>query len=304
MTAHRQIEHLLELKRWNEAIERIRPLLAADPEDHRLHALHAAALDGLDKMREARRAIKRAISLAPDVSWYHAQFGEILVRIRMDVEAHKEFEEAIRLDPHSMTAQYAYAHAILQDPRIEQAFLQNKLKRRVRDLTANLIAGWPDDPVAHIMSARVHLMDNELQAADHATVQALRLAPNWAYAHQIRGEVLEAQGRAGEAGEAYVSSGKLDPTNSTSRSRLAGMFAGEGLLNEKTALGLMAFVFASRLVSDGGNLWVALLLFVVVTALVVILIVRYRARRRETRAALSPLAQAIATDGRRRFRLK
>lgn len=304
MSEVHHIDQLLRLGRWQEAISRIEPLLATDADDDSLHARHATALNGLGSMREARRAIKRAIALDPTVSTHHLQLGEILSRIRLDVEAHKSFEEALRLWPHSLAAKYAYVHAILCDPRIDQAIIQIRLKRRARELAAEMLKDQPNDPHPHAANVRVQLMDGNLEAADRSSTEALRLAPNWAHAHQLRGEVLEAQGRAGEAGDAYVRSGKLDPTVSTSRHRLAGMVKGDGPLNEHTAIGLVVIVLGSRWVSDRASLSVALFFFVAVTAVVAVIVVRYQRKKRATRDALSSHAKAIAHDGRRRFRLR
>jgi tetratricopeptide (TPR) repeat protein len=69
--------------------------------------------------------------------------------------------------------------------------------------------------------AQAHLDAGELAAALNECDQALRAAPQWAEAHNLRGIVLDEMGRTGEAIAAYREALRLDPALGDAAANLA-----------------------------------------------------------------------------------
>ena len=110
-----------------------------DPEAfHKLATIELAAGDPL----AAGTALRRAVALAPDRSELWALLGETFVvqaEGRVDVDARRAFEEALKRDPANTSARYFLARAAIQDGKVAEGVAG------WRALLASLPAGRPDE---------------------------------------------------------------------------------------------------------------------------------------------------------------
>jgi len=77
--------------------------------------------DTQDNLKEADRASRKALELDPDSAEAHASRGLALSLIKDYAAAHREFEEALRLNPNLFEASYFYARACFVEGKLEEA---------------------------------------------------------------------------------------------------------------------------------------------------------------------------------------
>jgi non-specific serine/threonine protein kinase len=76
---------------------------------------------GPEVLQSADRASRRALEIAPELADAHSARGFFLTLSRRYEEAERDFQEAIRLNPHSFHAHYLYARACFAWGRIERS---------------------------------------------------------------------------------------------------------------------------------------------------------------------------------------
>lgn len=74
-----------------------------------------------DDLKQANKAIERAIKLAPNVAAYHSNNAYILLLSRRLGDARSESQKAIQLDPRNTNAQFVLGRANLWDDKLDEA---------------------------------------------------------------------------------------------------------------------------------------------------------------------------------------
>ena len=128
MTEHfRELQHaetLLELGRPIEAEERLRHVLAEDPEHLPALLALARALHDQDRDAEAESAARSGLALDPDNGEGHLQLCDILCSRQDGAGALDAAQRAVQLEPHDWRAHYAVARALMaaRRPRTRDAY--------------------------------------------------------------------------------------------------------------------------------------------------------------------------------------
>lgn len=94
--------------------------------------------------------------------------------------------------------------------RVEHLLAVGQVKR-ARELAVESIANEPDDPRGYLALARVHIHDNDSNAAVQAAAEAVRLAPDWDAAWTVHASALFAAGRFAEAERSAIAAIELEP---------------------------------------------------------------------------------------------
>ncbi|RLV48743.1 tetratricopeptide repeat protein [Nocardioides mangrovicus] len=167
MTAERA-RHLLDLGRHAEALDLLRPVLAADPDDVDAHALRAVAHLGLDQHTEALAAADETVARRPDVEWGHRLRAQALSGLRRHPEAMSAAAEAISVDPDNWATHAQFALCAAQLPEHRRAALA--AAERAASIS-------PTEPDAHFAVGYVasHLALHEL--SDTAYRRTIALDP-------------------------------------------------------------------------------------------------------------------------------
>jgi len=82
---------------------------------------------------------------------------------------------------------------------------------RAKELAAKQISDDPNDPAAYLAMSRVLLHQNDAKAAVNAAEEAVKLAPEWAFAWSTRSTALYVAGRFGAAEDSIIRAIELDP---------------------------------------------------------------------------------------------
>ena len=110
--------------------------------------------------------------------------------------------------------------ALLRHPKFERRPEMLAKAKRSRD---SLLREHPEQLVSHLVDGNVHLLDGKHQKALQAAERALAIAPDNPGGHQLRGLAQKGLGQIRNAGDSFVTAGKLDPTSSSSGDMLAGL---------------------------------------------------------------------------------
>lgn len=128
MSEHfRELQHaetLLELGRAVEAEERLRSVLASDPENAHALLTLARALHDQDRDPEAEAAARSGLALDPDHAEGYLELCDILCSRADGAGALDAAQRAVALEPHDWRSHYALARALMvaRRPRTRDAF--------------------------------------------------------------------------------------------------------------------------------------------------------------------------------------
>lgn len=117
-------ESLIDLRRQAEAEERLRSVLASDPENVQALLILARALHDQGREAEAETAARSAVALAPDESEGYLQLCDILCSRRDGPGALDAAQRGVDLAPHDWRAHYSMSRALLaaRRPRTRDAY--------------------------------------------------------------------------------------------------------------------------------------------------------------------------------------
>lgn len=163
-----RVRVLLDLKRYDQAISLLSPLVAAEPADSQVWCLLATAQLGKGAYREAATAAGRAVALAPSDDRAYRLASLAQLRLGNVSAALTAAREACKAAPDSWRAHLSRALAELATPghadEAEQAAT-----------TARRLA--PNEPDAHFISGRVSYAQENWKAARAHHERALALNP-------------------------------------------------------------------------------------------------------------------------------
>lgn len=153
-----QAQEKLYNGRLSEALMIYRQVLEADPGHADAMYRLGCLCDQIGKNVEAVDWITRAIQANPKVSVFYTTLGRILKRLGHGDETLDVFAEAVRLAPHDQKARLAYADALLEAGRPEEAkpWYESVLADNFEDADAHAglalaleALGAPDLAIAH-----------------------------------------------------------------------------------------------------------------------------------------------------------
>jgi tetratricopeptide (TPR) repeat protein len=159
--------------------------------------------------------LRQVIAAAPTFARARQALGKALLQDGKLPEAIAELQEAVRLDPQSGESHYQLGLAMARAGRKEEGTAELQKGRELaaaddRSQNANL----------DISEGRTALEQGELEQAAAKFQHAIKLQPDSSEAHRYWGTVLEKQGDAAGASNAYRKALELNPGDVSTRQRL------------------------------------------------------------------------------------
>jgi tetratricopeptide (TPR) repeat protein len=177
---------LMELRRYDDALDAARHGLAEQPDSYQLRCLESQALLGLEHGEDAQRAAERAIAAQPAGEWGH--------RLR--------------------------AHALLQQAAQERSLVRNGLLNEAARSAQQSVAVAPQLLSGYLTLTTVAVAKRDIRAADEASRQAVTLAPASSAAWVARSQAALAARQWAEAEEAARMALQHDPENYAAHNNL------------------------------------------------------------------------------------
>lgn len=189
----------LDSGRMDAALEELRTAAELDPSELTYGDLGRAYRMSRD-LEESAEALQRAVEIAPDFAWGHAELGETYRLMGENEDAARALERAIEIDP-----DYAWAWGTLGQVRHAQGDLDAAL-------TALEKGASLDDSQTWILMelGELHRVRGEMDRAIPPLERALDRDPENAWTLGTLGQVYRAQGRSDDAVEALEEAASLD----------------------------------------------------------------------------------------------
>jgi tetratricopeptide (TPR) repeat protein len=182
--ADTRLNLLLDLRRFREAETLARECLASHPDWAAWHAQLARALFGQKRNEEALAAARTAAGLAPENPWVLANLAWLLSQFDRPSEALEVLQDVLRVDPG-----YSWGHELLA---VANAMLGRKSEWLAAAHKAVELA--PEDESAWIQFGWAQVGQKCYSEAIEAAETGLRLHPESAALHNLRGKCLTVQG--------------------------------------------------------------------------------------------------------------
>jgi tetratricopeptide (TPR) repeat protein len=179
---------LLALGSTTQAVRAFDDAALRDPRLIAIYPSRAWALEKLGRIEDALADYHRALAMRPGDAVSLIGRGNLYLRNGAPDRAWKDFDAVVRRDPKDVDALFNRGLAASALGRVRDA---------VRDFT-QVLAQRPDDLAALLERARARLASEPGPAMADATL-AIGRAPEWAEAHVLRGQALDALGRKAEA---------------------------------------------------------------------------------------------------------
>jgi len=219
-TAALQGKVLFEAQEWALAARLFELALSHNPDYPAVHTYLGHALDQLGHPDEARPHLRKGVELAPDSVAAHAFLGLHHDRLGDYPAARAEYEAAYDLDPENPAICIEIGQTWAAEGRYTAAeiWLQEAASLQ------------PDDPALWEALARFYLDHNIATAgrAAEATAELLKLSPDGARAHDLRGWALFQAGNYGGAQYRLKQALALDPTLASAHYHLGRLWAAQG----------------------------------------------------------------------------
>jgi tetratricopeptide (TPR) repeat protein len=179
-----EVNFSMEAGHYEEAISKLKSLIARDPNIAVLYDVLGTAWIALGNIQNALPARRRAVELAPDSAWEHYQLGVALIQSRDFRAAATELEIAVAGLPLAPPPRYHLAQAYLQIDRVADAKKALETARELR----------PKYFEADVLLGHVFLFENNPTAAMACLREAIELQPNAPKPHQYMGEAYDQMG--------------------------------------------------------------------------------------------------------------
>ena len=215
---------LFEAQEWALATHQFERALSYNPDYPDAHAYLGYALDQMGRPDEAWPHLQQAITLAPDAPVAHIFLGLHYDRQGDFSSARAEYETAYDLDP----ANPATCVEIGQTWAAEGRYVAAEIWLR------EAVSLQPDDPALWGVLARFYLDHNiatEEQGVE-AAAELVRLSPDDAHAHDLRGWVAFQAGDYDTAESSLLRAISLDPMLALAHYHLGRLRAAQGAYQE------------------------------------------------------------------------
>lgn len=213
-------EALIELRRFDEALELLAEAAVRQPDHPRLHCLASLAELRAGRSAEALKRAEKAAALEPAWEWPHRLRSSALVaearRVklhdgrRLGVRAVAAAEEALRLDPFNPRGYCAATEAYLAAGDVPAA---DSAAQRAVELAPAMADAW-------VASSQVALRARNWAAAESACRTALQFEADSYPAMNNLGAALRGAGRWKEAAEAFAEAARRNPRGDVARRNL------------------------------------------------------------------------------------
>jgi|GEM_PF-6482811 len=206
-----QIDGLIELGRYREAIQGAGQILAEDPSHCGAHCRRALAHLNLKEYPQALESANHARSLNPDDEWAHRLASTILLSMGRHRVARLAAQECVRCAPHSPQALFTLANALIESGMLQEA-------RPVLQQLMNVAPEWSGSwELTAILAYRAR---NTAEAVKHAQ-RLLQLDPNSATARNILGSVALQHGHNDDALHHFIDAARTNPLSKVSHRNIA-----------------------------------------------------------------------------------
>jgi tetratricopeptide (TPR) repeat protein len=202
---------LVSLRRWDAALDALGPAYGQDGVAADALRLRAQCLIGLGKPVEAVSVTRQSLALEPDSAWGHRLLALGELRSSRPRAALTAAREAVRLEPGSVHGHHLLAIAHLNRKQLPEA----------RNVALVCLAQQPDAPLAHYTAAKVAEKERRNADAERHYRDGLRLSPSDSDLALGLAQFLHRNGRAAEAGQAYLAAGRNNPTDQRVRRGMA-----------------------------------------------------------------------------------
>lgn len=176
---------LLELGRYEEALESLNQAAALKPNGPTIAHLQGQVLTKLERPEEAIAAYRRAVELNPKAEHLHMALGNALLGNKQPEEALKVFDAALQQQPDAMKVLERKIKALLDLERNDQALSSIQ----------TLLAAQPTNPVALQQQGVVFYRQNKFAEAKDSFQQSLDLdsedGGTWAWQARTLGRLKE-----------------------------------------------------------------------------------------------------------------
>jgi tetratricopeptide (TPR) repeat protein len=170
--------------RWPEAAADLEAAVSVRPEECQAHLLLAQVFQGQKRFADADRELDTAARLHPELPLVHRRHGELLLERREFDAALRHFEKAIRLEP-----------ADSRSPSLVSVYVACGGIRHAQGRFADAVAAYdaalrvrPDHALAHHLRGEALLKLNRVEDAERAFGQSLKHKPGYGPALRARGE--------------------------------------------------------------------------------------------------------------------
>ena len=163
-----QVESLLEVKRFDDAIKEALKGLASFPDSFYLHSLLLRAHLDNSHFQEAGRVAEALIRQAPDQAYAYFLGSIAMHHCKRFTSELQMAETSCSLEPENPT--YLY--------RLAEAQLQNGLIKKARATCEQVVKLQPDDAESHELTGRIDLELDQYPSAERHFRAALAIEPD------------------------------------------------------------------------------------------------------------------------------
>ncbi len=203
-------QSLVQLKRWDEAIEALDPALGDQDLGANAYCLRSQCYLAKGDRGEAKSSAEGALTIEPDSEWAHRLMAIVLLRGRRRKAALKHAAEAARIQPNTAEPLSVLCRCQLALGKNEDA----------RETAAASLRGAPHSALSHKTAGDVSKADEDLPAAERHYRDGLAINPHDSDLPLALAGVLKAQGKRDEAGETYLAAARQNPTDQRAHSGL------------------------------------------------------------------------------------
>lgn len=188
---------------------------------------HARTLIGLRRPQEAEQVLRSLLAQNPDDAAALRALAEALGALERYDEQESVARSAVAREPDNHHGHLILANALIHSekriPAVDAAEQSTRLA--------------PASPNAHYTLARAHLTgpNGQIFPAMRAVDEALRLAPHFSHAHNLRGLCLSRLGHREDAARSYKEALRLDPGNAHALNNLAALNINQGRLRSASS---------------------------------------------------------------------
>jgi Flp pilus assembly protein TadD len=229
---------LIDLGRWQQALEVLRPALADPQAGGEPWCLQARCELGLGRTVPAHEAAQRAVAVDPYNEWGFRLLAVCALRMGRHDEALATCQQALLLHPDLCEGLHLLTTIRLAQPRGRPE--AERVAQHNLQVNPDRALSW--EGAADVAAAGKRWPEVEAYAR-----RGLAIDPHDADLAMALGHALARQGRAGEAGDAYAAAARSDPTSHRARQaigRIGLPVAGAGLMAVKF-FGLVAVLGAA-----------------------------------------------------------
>ena len=196
---------LLDVRRYGDALVVLQDSLGDDPHNFETHCLMAQALLGLNRLEDAERMAKKAVTLNPEHEWPRRQLAISLSRRGQKLDALAVVRESIHLAPDSPQCLSLLASTEIACGNLEAG-------RQVVDHLAALAPSWS---TTHCLLGDLARLDKRWDSAEQHYLAGLAINPSDEAILNNLGVALRQMGgkRRLEAIRQFQAAIKLNPTD-------------------------------------------------------------------------------------------